>query len=227
MIFQICQRKTLQHHNLYIASCNILLTPFWRKLQAESRASGKVDTKMCAPLRCWCFVQIGNFLKITYFHVFPGSFARNSPCIWSGLVFAGRTQHHGLFVATRQPHALNRTANISDTGLAAVCSSAVRWHYVPGIYWITINKCWKYGDLNTFWNQSYGTWKGPRQILIHYDIMKLHSLARLNFSLVECYQVRANAGPEAGLRRGFHDCGTLLPVSATKGQAVTDRDITV
>ena len=107
------------------------------------------------------------------------------------------------------------------------CSSAVRWHYVPGIYWITINKCWKYGDLNTFWNQSYGTWKGLRQILIHYDIMKLHSLARLNFSLVECYQGRANAGPEAGLRRGFHDCGTLLPVSATKGQAVTDRDITV
>ena len=34
-------------------------------------------------------------------HVFPGSLARNSPCIWSGLVFAGRTQHHGLFVATR------------------------------------------------------------------------------------------------------------------------------
>ena len=132
-------------------------------------------------------------------HVFPGSLARNSPCIWSGLVFAGRTQHHGLFVVTRQPHALDRAANISDNGLAAEeiavplrCGGTTSREGLP------------------IRNQSYGTWKGPRQILIHYDIMKLHSLARLNFSLVECYQVRANAGPEAGLRRGLHDCGTLF-----------------
>ena len=138
----------------------------FRRVQANKgmqpkRAKGQhwaTRTKMCAPLRCWCFVQIGNFLKITYFHAFPGSLARNSPCIWSGLVFAGRTQHHGLFVAKRQPHALNCTANISDSGLAAEeiavplrCGGTTSREGLP------------------IRNQSYGTWKGPRQILMHYE----------------------------------------------------------
>ena len=88
-------------------------------------------------------------------HVFRGSLARNSPCIWSGLVFAGRTQHHGLFVATRQPHALNRTANISDTGLAAEeIAVPLRSAGTTSREGLPIR------------NQSYGTWKGLRQILI-------------------------------------------------------------
>ena len=64
----------------------------------------------------------------------------------------------GCFLATRQPHALNRTANISDTGLAAEeiavplrCSGTTSREGLP------------------IRNQSYGTWKGLRQILIHYE----------------------------------------------------------
>ena len=113
-------------------------------------------------------------------HLFPGSLARNSPRIWSGFVFAGCTPHHWRCVATRQPHALNRTANISDNGLAA-----------EEIAPLPHGNCTTFREGLPVQNQSHGTSKG-RQILIHYETAQPRK-AELLFSGMLSGQV-TNAG---------------------------------